>query len=96
MYQKHKRLEDKKYLDSYRDRRCCTCGNPNSVAHHIRFGSDCGTALKPDDNLCIPLCVNCHRECHDGEKKFYDKNWYIWNGNVILYAKELYKKYLQS
>lgn len=90
---KQKRIEDKKYLDSFRYKRCCVCGNPNSVAHHIRFNNDCGTALKPNDSYCIALCDRCHKECHRGEQRFYDKYEYVWNSNVLQYARDLYKQY---
>lgn len=97
MYLKQTRIKDKTYLDSFRYKRCCICGNPHAVAHHILYNNNSkGKGLKPNDSDCIPLCVRCHSECHRGEKAFYDKHSLVWSGDVLKYARSLYDSYLTS
>ena len=95
-YFKIKRVEDKKYLASAINRRCCICGNPICCMHHIRINTNSGMGIKADDGLTIPLCGICHDLAHDNEPAFYRKYSRIWGDDVIKYAKELYKKYKEQ
>lgn len=62
-----KRLRDRKYLDSFKSRTCMAsdyidlCGRP-SVGAHIRTGGEGGAGLKPDDDLVVALCHECHMD----------------------------------
>lgn len=53
-----------------RDSRCPNCGiNPSGktdhvVAAHIRYGTDVGLGIKPDDFLVIPLTNTIHTIFH--------------------------------
>jgi hypothetical protein len=75
---KQKRLRDKKYLEWLRSLWCCNCYRAGSenvqvVAHHIRIGTNGGTGIKPGDNHCVPLCVDCHADLHQiGEATFWE------------------------
>jgi hypothetical protein len=40
-----------------------TCGG--GTAHHVRIATGGGTALRPDDRWCVPLCHELHMEGHD-------------------------------
>lgn len=76
---------------------CVTCGQRADQtaleAAHISKGSvakGSGMSRKANDNRCLPLCHNCHREQHSkGEVSF----WYEWGGyeRAIVLAKELFK-----
>lgn len=48
------------------DHPCCMCGDPGQVSHHIRTGGMGGTAVKPPDWMCAPLCNACHMAIHAG------------------------------
>ena len=64
---KSKRIRDKKYLQSYKDKTCEAaarggyelCGKP-AVGAHIRVGNEGGRGLKPSDDLTLALCHECH------------------------------------
>lgn len=92
-YFKTKRIVDKKYLDSFRNKSCCICGNPNSVAHHVRSLGG-GTGLKPSDNCCIPLDSKCHELIHNNEKEFLNKHSRVFGDDIKAYAEKLYSDWL--
>jgi hypothetical protein len=77
MGQKEKRLRDKGYLKYLRTKPCCNCYRIASdwldvVPHHIRMATGGGVGVKPGDNHCVPLCVDCHSDLHQhGEKTFW-------------------------
>ena len=59
-HEKMKIYRSEKYKKFIRSKPCIMCGKA-SQAHHVRrihWGS--GTAIKPHDMVCIPLCVDCH------------------------------------
>ncbi len=93
-YLKQNRIEDKKYLKSFKNRCCCVCYNPNSVAHHILLGTNKGKGFKPSDCYCIPLCVLHHSECHAGERSFYNKYTRVWGDDIIKYSLDIYNGWL--
>lgn len=62
------KVEDRKYLDSYKHRTCEAssdginlCGLPG-VAAHIRTGEYAGMGTKPGDDLTVCLCHNHHMD----------------------------------
>lgn len=70
-------IRDRKWLNFQHELPCLLCGTKDEtiVAHHIRVGTYCGTALKPDDNLTFPICYICHEEVNTkGEISTYKKN----------------------
>jgi len=84
---KRKRLRDRQYLASYNGAQCFTCGIQDGtiVGAHIRTGSYCGVASKPDDDLTMPSCSKCHAEQHRiGEEEFWKKH-----GHTIAQIKEI-------
>lgn len=92
------RLRDKKYLQSFKERKCCIYKTSHdTVAHHLRIGTDGGTGIKPSDCYCIPLSHKAHSELHNqGEKTFLKKYSHILTDNPIEYAERLYKEYLDK
>lgn len=62
---------------------CCDCGSQTNIAAaHVRLGSHCGMAQKPDDWRTVPLCdgpnsnidgqLGCHNRQHIvGEATFW-------------------------
>lgn len=66
--------KNSKYLEFIRRQHCCYCGNPNTVAHHVRdkeyLHKDFvgGTSLKPFDEVSIALCTTHHQDAHSPGK----------------------------
>lgn len=92
-YLKENVIRDRDYLDSFKDRICCVCGNNQStVGHHIR--TNAGMSIKAGDNETIPLCWKHHSELHNkGEKLFYDRYSFIWGDDIKLYANNIYQSW---
>jgi hypothetical protein len=69
------RVEDRKYLDSFRYRPCeaCDAQDGTVVPAHIRTGNEGGTALKPSDDLVVALCFSCHAE----QERNIGANWWF-------------------
>lgn len=55
------------YLEFIRSFPCISCGNSETVAHHIRKPGD-GIGQKPPDTRTLPLCHTCHIEEHNGKQ----------------------------
>ena len=65
-------IRDKNHLKFIRSLPCCVCRNPETVAAHIRVGTDGGMGLKPSDCYTVPLCHSCHTRQHRiGERTFW-------------------------
>jgi len=74
-YPKHKRWKSPKYLEYVRQQPCLICGAKQSQAHHHQTKNNHGTALKPGDYWCIPLCLGCHQMLHFvGKKTFFKRH----------------------
>lgn len=94
MYLKQKRIIDKKYLQSARDKACLCCGSRGDVCmHHLRSSSQAGTGLKAPDSHVIPLCAKHHTLIHKNEKAFLNKYKWVFGDNAIAFAELLYKRY---
>ena len=70
---KIKSWRNKKYLEYIRQQPCLICGIIPSQSHHIQTKNNHGTALKPGDYWCIPLCLGCHQMLHFVGKKTFLK-----------------------
>lgn len=57
---KHKNHRDFKYLSWLRKQPCVASGEKAQCAHHIRIGTNGGSAIKPSDYFCIPLLNEYH------------------------------------
>ncbi len=57
---KHSNHRNNNYLAWLREQRCLISGEIAQCAHHIRLGTNGGTALKPSDYFCIPLTNDYH------------------------------------
>lgn len=70
---------DKEYMQHVRNQSCLVCGTSQNIeAHHLRIDNKGGTAIKPPDYMCQPLCNSCHREYHiKGHKWFEEQVKYI-------------------
>lgn len=74
-----RRVRDRAWLLSARDRVCDRCGNDGKltgmvVACHVRAGNEGGTRLKPSDDLVVFMCSDCHRlqEANPGPEFWFD------------------------
>lgn len=69
---KQKPKPDPKRLKRIREMPCIVCAlPPPSEACHLRMGLAGGMALKPTDDLTVPMCHVHHEEQHRGEKVFW-------------------------
>ena len=56
---------DAEYMSYLHKQACLVCGCHNGIeAHHLRIDGKGGTAKKPPDWMCVPLCSECHRKYH--------------------------------
>mgnify|MGYP001572091479 CR=1 FL=1 len=82
-------LRDKKHLAYIRTLPCCLCNAPPpSEAAHLRLGLAGGTAVKPGDDLTVPLCRGCHDlETRTGPRKFW-RRWLA--GDDVMVARTMH------
>jgi hypothetical protein len=50
------------YLTWLRSQNCAASGQKAEVAHHMRLGTNGGSALKPSDYFCLPLTEEYHTQ----------------------------------
>lgn len=77
---------------------CFTCGgNPDTVVPaHIRYGEGAGASNKPDDDLCIPLCHDCHaNQHHMGEVNFWLSHGFTIN-EIKTVARKRYTAWKEN
>lgn len=76
---------------------CFTChSNPETVVPaHIRHGEGAGGSNKPDDDLCLPLCYDCHLEEGADEVRFWRRHGYEI-GEIKEVARERYKAWVKN
>lgn len=89
---KYIRIRDKAHLYFVRSLPCLTCSAPpRSEAAHIRYGSNSGMGIKPDDNRVVSLCRECHHKQHTGRGEL--TFWYKFGGweKAVVLAKRLYE-----
>lgn len=80
--QRKPRLKDEKHRRFIASLNCAICDRPDVQCAHIRFQSNGGMGLKPDDTECVPLCIGHHQvQGQIGERLFW--------GERIEAAKEL-------
>lgn len=73
---KVERIRSEKHLVFVRRMPCSvpTCRATPCEAHHFRTAATSGTAVKPSDLDCVPLCFEHHAEFHQrGWHTFEDK-----------------------
>ena len=95
---KQKNLRDPKWLVAVREMPCTIydCNKTPSEPAHIRLGGTGGTALKPPDDMVVPLCHHHHAEQHRiGERTFWSK---VFAADPLFmirclqsYARQLYQ-----
>ena len=68
----------RKFLEANPD--CGLCGNPATEIHHTR--GRIGRLLCASE-FFVPLCSECHRDCHTAPSEFREKKW---NG-IPLFCK---------
>ena len=74
MFQKKNKWKSKNYRKWISEKPCCMCGNTTSVCGHHEDGDifNSGTAMKPPDTQCVPLCHLCHDLRHKiGPSEFW-------------------------
>lgn len=74
---KHIRWENKTYLNYVRQLPCANCNieDETIVPHHLkgRFSPLSGGAgVKASDIFTMPLCYDCHRRLHEGDRDVLD------------------------
>jgi hypothetical protein len=69
--QKQPRERDENYLRYLRTQPCCVChDNISTEPHHLRVASinhdkrETGGGERASDKWALPLCSQCHRDCH--------------------------------
>jgi hypothetical protein len=55
-------------------------------AAHVRRNTDGGTALKPHDKWCVPLCMKHHSEQHRADLTFEAKHQIDTREKALEYA----------
>lgn len=94
-YFKEKRVIDKKYLQSAKERRCAICySNVGVVAHHLRSSKLAGIGCKAGDDEVIFTCDFHHKEIHNNEKLFVETHAFIFNNDIKQYCHNLYQNWL--
>ena len=53
------------YKAFIREHDCIRCGARGTIAHHEPCGR-AGMGIKAPDSHCLPLCIRCHAELHNG------------------------------
>lgn len=89
-------MRDDLYMAHVRQQACIWCGICNhSQAHHLRIDNTGGTAIKPPDYMCVPLCDNCHFELHaKGANKFYESlKWITDYASIQDFCKANYLRW---
>jgi len=69
------------HLAFVRSFQCCVCGNPHSIAHHLRI--DSGMGMKSSDFWSVPLCIPCHTHGPDAVHTVGSKlelDWFFVRG----------------
>lgn len=74
---RHTRWENKAYLNYVRQLPCANCNieDETIVPHHLkgRFSPLSGGAgVKASDIFTMPLCYDCHRRLHEGDRDVLD------------------------
>jgi hypothetical protein len=69
---------------------CCVCGGINVQCAHVRYGVAGGTGYKPGDDRTVPLCLACHLEQGEAERKFWARHLI----NPVRLAGRLRAQYL--
>jgi hypothetical protein len=62
---------ERRYLEWVSSLPCSHCGTMPVQAHHLRdIALGAGQGRKVAHHLTMPVCYQCHTDCHDG---IYDK-----------------------
>ena len=70
--------ENPEHLAFIRGLPCCVVGCRNqSIAAHVRRGTDGGTGLKPSDRFAVPMCDDHHREQHSIGEAAFEKKYHL-------------------
>ncbi len=98
-FAKHKNHRNTGYLSWIRKQSCIISGAKAQCAHHIRLGTNGGSALKPSDYFCIPLLNKFHTTGSEaihiiGEASFFDffdiEISSIFQGYLAKYLSEVH------
>lgn len=54
--------------------KCIACMKYGVQLAHIRWGHEGGWGLKPDDDLVLPLCPDCHTAQENGGPEWLAEN----------------------
>ena len=90
-------MKDPQYRNFIRFQPCivpgCAC-RPRDP-HHWQNKTNHGTGLKPGDEWAVPLCLEHHRELHDGGKLSFWKR-YFPDKDMDKTINKLTKKFLKA
>ena len=67
------------YLTWLRGKPCFLCGRPGEP-HHVKLGDNSGTAMKPPDYDCLPVCRDCHEAIEGGPVSYLSGVWPVLDG----------------
>jgi len=80
------------YLSHIRSHPCLVCGGNGEHAHHLRHAERRGWGTKNSDEYAVPLCANCHMDCHTkGDESLW---WAIHGIDAIDWAKNTYEDFI--
>jgi len=100
-FSKHKNHRNTGYLIWLRKQNCIISGDKAQCAHHIRLGTNGGSALKPSDYFCVPLLNSFHTTGSEaihiiGEATFFDffdiEITQLFQNQLANYLDETYGK----
>jgi ferredoxin len=80
-------MKSRKYMEWVAEHPCIHCGTHPVQVHHLRSSSlGAGMGRKVPDYFTIPVCQQCHSDCHSLE---HDKETqYRWTLQMIGRAME--------
>jgi ferredoxin len=66
--QQMKKWKNRKYMEWVAEQPCIHCGTYPVQVHHIRSNAlGAGMGLKAPDYYTMPVCQQCHMDCHSLE-----------------------------
>ena len=80
--QREPRHEDERYRRSFAGTPCesCDCEDGTTIPAHVRTGHEGGMGMKPDDQLIVGLCFECHQdqEANPGPEWWVENVFKVW------------------
>lgn len=88
-------IRDRRYLDSYADELCWSCGAKECVGAHVRYAGSGGTGIKPSDDFTFPACKKCH-DAFDGRTQIDGGADWIMRNVFMPMLRRRYQNWLAT